>query len=142
MLTDQVALAADTTIRTGFSYGGSASNAGRWAARHVPSGVNQSIVFTGTGTTNPSAVQTVTDFSGRHVVRGIIGASQTIAEVDGVAGSPTSIVPATGTDLVRMGTRPDTLAGYWNGTHNTILVTLPLTTAQASLTYAFLNTRK
>jgi hypothetical protein len=76
------------------------------------------------------------------VQRAIITATSVQQDVDGVAGSPTAVVPATGTTRLRLGANSANTAGSpANVIISAALITGPLTDAQAAQLYAYLNRR-
>lgn len=91
---------------------------------------------------NNNASNTNVDFSGRHVVRGIVGATTSNMNVDGIAGTDLVVVPATATTRLRIGAQCNTAAaGFWKGGVAAVLVTAPLSAGEAASMYSYLNTR-
>jgi hypothetical protein len=141
VLTDQAALAADTTARTSVAYGG-ASATTRALRRVVSVGANLVDIVIGDGASFANIGGPVIAYSGRHVARGIIGATQSSVDLDGTAGTPAAVVPATAATRLRIGASSATSpAGFWNGTHSAILFTASLSADEATLMYAYLNRR-
>jgi hypothetical protein len=141
-LVDQATAGASAGDTCAVSYG-NGDDAARALRRTSVSSVNRAMAMIGNGAIHPNSTNNNVDFSGRHVVRAIVGATTTNINVDGVAGSDASIVPATATTRFVIGADANSSASaFWNGVHNTIAVTAPLSAAQASLMYAFLNARK
>jgi hypothetical protein len=141
-LVDQTRLGTDANDGAIVAYGNGV-DAGRTAMRRSVSNTNRAVAMVGTGAAHPTSVNSAVDFSGRHVARAIIGSSTSNQNVDGVAGTDASIVPATSaTKLVIGGDALTTPGSPWQGVHNSVLITAPLSAAQASLMYAFLNARK
>jgi hypothetical protein len=141
-LVDQTALVADTNVRRAAHYGGASINASRGIGRSVVGGVNRASVFVGSGSAVTQVDNTSVILSGRHVLRGVIGATEARIDVDGVAGTPTSVVPATDTTRFRIGASSNTsAANFWQGGIGGVLVTAPLTDAQAAQLLAFLKAR-
>lgn len=139
-LTSQDALVADTTSRTVFSYGGSSISLRR-LERIVTTGVNRARLGVGTGAAGQVATHATADLSGRHVMRGIVGATISELDIDSVAGTPASIVPGTTTIGLSIGSSSNSASAFWTGIVSAALITLPLTTAQADQLYAYLNRR-
>jgi hypothetical protein len=142
LLLDQAALVDDTAIRVSLSWGDSAANSRRDIRRYV-SGGNRANTYVGDGGAGgANTTNTTVDFSGRHVQRAIITATSVQQDVDGVAGSPTAVVPATGTTRLRLGANSANTAGSpGNVIISAALITGPLTDAQAAQLYAYLNRR-
>lgn len=141
-LTDQAALAADAVARLPIAYGGLGTLLSRRLQRISNAGTNRARVVTGDGSTGIAAIQSSVDFSGRHAVRGIVGEANTDIAVDGTAGTPAAVVPATGTVRTRIGADTNTTpGGYWLGTHSLIAITAPLDATQAAQMLAYLKTR-
>jgi len=140
MLADQRALAADATVRVGFTYGSGNSPTTRYSGRTVVSAVNRAISNAGNGTAGVQATDTAVDLSGKHVVRVTISATTETIATDGNTAVSTAAVPNTGTANVRIG---GTVSGsnFANMIANAILVTSSLTTAQAAQMLAFLKSR-
>jgi hypothetical protein len=91
---------------------------------------------------NNNASNTNVDFSGRHVVRGIVGATTSNMNVDSVAGTDLVEVPNTATTRVRIGAQCNTAAaGFWKGVIASVLVTAPLSAGEATQMYGYLNAR-
>lgn len=138
-LLDQTALAADTATRIIASYGGSASTIRRAIERRVISGANRAaaVVFSAVAS-NGNVV-----FSGRHVVRGAIGATESSCHVDGIApAAPTAAVPATGTERMRIGAISNTSPGnYFQGVINRLLFVRPLSVDNAAALTSYLKAR-
>lgn len=140
-LVDQTALAADTSARYPFDYGGATSPLHRGIRRGVTAGVNQASASIGNGA-SATTVTVSGDFSGRTVVRAAAGATQTIVSRNGQVGNPSSIVPGTTAVRTRIGaTTVATPANFFQGVVSLILVTAPLSTDQAASLLAFLKTR-
>lgn len=140
-LVSQDALVADATGRTSFSYGGAGNNT-RFCERAVSGGVNRADAASGSGAGVVTCLNAGVDFSGRHVVRNIFTATAVQCDVDGVVGTPQAVVPSTNTTRGRIGANSaGTPGAYWNGVHSTVLVVAPLTAAEATLLYAYLNRR-
>lgn len=140
---DQTALAADTTTRNLFSFGGGTGATARRLRRDVLGGVNRALMATGDGATAIGPNNANVDFSGRHVVRGIVGAPTVEIHVDGVTGGTSNVVSATGAVRTRIGASDATTpGGFMQGVVSAVLVTAPLTAPEAASLYAYLNARK
>jgi len=141
-LIDQTALVADTNPRIITSYGGNVSTSRRRLTREVVSGVNRVSVSAGIGSGEQTRTNTSIDFSGRHVVRGIITGSAIQTDVDGTAGASLAAVPATGTTRTRFGANTaDTAAGFLQGVVSMIAFTAPLSSDEAGKMLNYLKTR-
>jgi hypothetical protein len=141
ILSDQTTSATDGTTRRAFAYGGG-SNDSREMIKTVVSGVNRAQAAIGDGVTRVFPTNTGVDLSGRHVTRALIGPTLARADVDSQAGTESAVVPATASARTRIGaTATPTAAGFWSGIHNSILVTSPLTEAEAAQLTAYLKAR-
>lgn len=142
-LVDQTALPADATNRHIITWGLN-SNTNRYIARLVNSGANRGFAAAGNGTTGIVSINTSVDFSGRHLVSGRVSATDVQADVDGVAGSPSAVTPATGATRLRLlAASAGTAAGFWQGPANAIFITSPtLTAGQLASITAWANARK
>jgi hypothetical protein len=144
-LVKQAALAADTTARFAFAYGGNAAATRRSVDRIVDTGVNRYRAGSGDGTNQRIATVTTVDFSGWSVVRHVC----TIDEIAGLNG-PAILASGTagaahlaGTTRTRMGaSTADTAANFWNGSVAAVLVTSALTNPQADSLARWLNGRR
>lgn len=140
-LVDQTALAADTATRTAFAYGGLTATTRR-VDRQVSVGVNRGAMVVGDGALGTTALNGSVDLSGRHVIRGVVTSTNERPDVDGVAGTTESIVPATGSNRVRIGaTSATTASGFWQGQVAAALVTSALSATQASQLLTYLKAR-
>lgn len=142
-LADQTALVADTTNRDLFAYGGGTFPTSRVIRRIVLSGVNRARAITGDGAASQNTTNTLVDFSGRQIVRAIVGATQTRINVSGQEDpTPTAVVPATGSVRTRIGASPlGTAAFFYQGVINYVAITGPLTDAQSAQMIQFLKSR-
>lgn len=128
----QSALAADTTTRQLFGYGGTSNATRRAVVRRVSGGVNRFGADIGDNSVAQPINDAAVDFSGRHVLRVAVGATSTSVAIN--SGTPTSgsAVPATGTTRARIGaSTANTPANFWNGIVRDIIVTGPLSANQA-----------
>lgn len=123
-LGSQSALAADTTSRWAFAYGGSGTE--RRLGRAVTTGVNRARAQADATT----ATDTLVDLSGIHVLRGVFGATSTSVAADGQTATSAAVVPATGTTQIRIGNGA-TANGRWQGVLNALFV---IDTAHANWT--------
>lgn len=140
-LVDQTALVADATIRFIVSWGGTASTNSR-ALRRTVSTLNRGSTSVGNGSTAVLAPTVSVDFSGRHLIRGIVTATDTSAVVDNTIGTTAAVVPATGTTRLRIGASTATSASaFWQGVISCVFITTALTAAQAAQMTAFLIRR-
>lgn len=129
----QDALVADTTTRYAAGYSNSSVVNGRAIARLVVSSVNRARVYTGTGAAATTATDTAVDLSGVHVMRGIIGATQTSIQVDGGSLINATVTPVTDAPTrFSVGSIPALAASnWWKGKIAAVLITKPLTAQQA-----------
>jgi hypothetical protein len=142
MLIQQDTLAADTSGKQIFAYGGNAGASRRSLTRSVVTGVNRARSNTGTGGATVDVTDTAVDFSGRKVLRAVFSATETTLTIDTTTTGPTAAVPATGTTRVRFGSSTnDTATGFWNGKMRDIIVTSPLSAAQAAALKTYLDSR-
>ena len=140
MLVDQAAPASDPTIRYAASYGLGAGT--RRAVTRAVSTLNRGRGQVGDGAGGANVPEPAVDFSGVHVVRLRVGATQSIIEIDGVAGAAADIVPATSNTRFRIGaTDSSTATNFWRGSFNFIASTAPLSAGDASKMLAFLKQR-
>jgi hypothetical protein len=133
--------ATDATTRHVAGYANSSAANGRSLARIAVSSVNRGRTYTGTGASASVATDTHVDFSGVHVLRGIFGATQTSAQVDGEALVTATVTPATGTPaLFMVGSIPALAASnWWSGKVSAVMVTKTLTTQQATDLHSYLG---
>lgn len=141
-LTAQSALVADTSSRTLFGYGGT-STTSRRLRRAVISAANRVDIIVGDGSLSNQSIEGTVDFSGRHIVRGRVTATECSVSVDGGAfNTPVASVPSTGTTRTRIGCDTAGSPGqFWNGDVHSILVTRPLTDDLAARMLEYLGTR-
>lgn len=139
----QDALVADTGARRLISIGG-ATLSSRYIRRFVSGGVNRIHALVGDGTSLVQSGIPAVDASSRHVVRGIFTATSVQAGVDGTLGTSAAVVPNTPATRVNIGASSSSAIGaeYWQGKIRDVIVTLPLTTAQAAQMQAFLLPRR
>lgn len=140
VLVDQQALPADTGNRDLFSYGNASASSVR-VARAVNAGTNVVSVQVGNGTTSVGASNSA-NLSGRRTIRGIIGPTGTVVEVDGVAGPAASVTPSISIARIRFGAGPAGVAGaFLQGQLSFIAVTMPLSASDAAQMLAYLRAR-
>lgn len=141
-IVQQDALPGDVTARRWFSYGGNTGNDNREARRSVAAGVNKASASVGTGAASAGANSVpADDFTGRHLHRVVITATDITQYVDGVASTPVAAVPATAATRVRVGLSTNG-AGPWNGKGRDKIVTSLLTTDQAAALQAWAMPRR
>lgn len=128
---------AITTLST-LSYGGDAT--ARAIARVVVTTVNRGR-GSSSGTGTATAVNSTVDFTGIHMARLRVTPTTINFSVDGGAETTSSLVSATETQRVRIGTAAFSSATSWTGKMNALLVTAPLTDAQGTRLTAFLKAR-
>jgi len=139
--------AADTTTRNFVGYGGngvSVSTGVRRIFRTVTTGINRAGAGTGLSPSGSvSVTNTSVDFSRRHVVRVIFGATETTTYVDGIPEGPTAAVPGTLALRFRVGGSLITIPTlFWQGPIAAILVTNPLSAAKATGLHNYLMARR
>lgn len=140
-LLDQTALAADSTVRAVFSYGGNTAASRRTMQRAVSTGANvaQARIGNGSSSVTPSGTG---DYSGRHVVRAVSSLTDVRVDVDGVVGSTSAVVPSIGSTRTRIGAlNSDTASGFLKGVLSLVAVTAPLSDAEAAQMLTYLKTR-
>lgn len=139
-------LVSSTTIGSVVATKIIASHAGSSAAdalrlRRIGTGTtSQGGSSTGTSSTSINAMNTTTDFVGRHVLRGAFGLTQTKAYVDNDAAVTISAVPFENAGPFVIGAT-NTGTAVFPGIMNAVLVTLPLSDSQAALLLSYLKTR-
>lgn len=139
-LVSQDALPADASERCAVSYGGSSLTTGRAITRVVTTDTNRARGRTGTGAGATNVNDTVVDFSGVHVARQIVGATQSSLSLDG--GSPTNAaaVPSTTNQRLRVGSiNASAPSSNWIGKIAAVLVTLPLSEGKATALHGYLG---
>jgi len=140
-LVDQTALPADTSNRMTASYG-AGSTLRRALSRTVVTGVNRGRADAGNGTVSVTATDSLVDLSGRHVLRGVVTATDVSAAIDGATATTAAAVPATDVTRVRLGANSSTTAAnFFQGVISLIAVTAILNTAQAAQMMAYLKAR-
>jgi len=123
-------------------YGSTATiNTTRAISRISSSSVNRARAVVGIGASAPQAIDSSTDFSGFHVIRGVFGASSTSISIDG--GPPTSVsaVPATDTSRTALLAAMGLINGFFTGKFSVGLVTNPLSADKAEALLALLQQR-
>lgn len=138
-LVDQQAPVGDTTFRRIFAYGPS-NNASRQLAHLGTASATRATGRVGSGTAFLTAYQS--PFSGVSTVRMAVGAEAFSVAVDGSSSGDTPAVPDTGDTYLGIGIGLSTLSGPWMGSINAILVTTPLTEAEALQLTDYLDNRK
>lgn len=130
----QTALVDDTTVRVVTGTGGNSALSTRRLQRSVVASVNTAGMAVGTGAATVTVVNTNVELYGRHVLRGVIGATTSRVDCDGVPGEPQAVTPNSGTSRIRIGANNNgTATSFWQGAVNAILYTAPLTDQQAAL---------
>jgi hypothetical protein len=140
ILLSQDTLVADTTERYACGWAGSSVVAGRAISRVVTGGVNRARGRTGIGASAASADDTAVDFSGVHVIRQIVGATQSSLSVDGGTLNSVAAVPATTNTRFRVGAIP--AAGATNHLKckiGVVLVTRTLSADKAAALHHYLG---
>jgi len=142
-LVDQLNLGTDATNRGISGYGGDTNATQRRLLRETLSNNNRAACMVGNGASTATADVLTVDFSGRHVVRAVVGASSTVVTIDGTSGSGASVTPSTGTSRVRLGAVPNTVAGaFFNGRIRDAIFTNALSADQAALLQTYLLNRR
>lgn len=140
-LVDQTALNSAAGQRQIVTYG-SATNDRRMIYRDVASAENRFRVVGTRSTNGVVASQNTIPFFGRHVVRGIFNGTQIIAEIDGVQGSPTALLPLTTNARLRIGASPLSAANaFFQGVMSMSAITGTLDGDQATQMYSFMAAR-
>lgn len=138
----QGSLVADTADKTLASYRGNSGLTQRTLQRVVSGGANRAQGAVGNGAST-LPVTNAADFSSRHVLRLQVGATQSILSVDGVAGTPVSVVPATSLSRLRVfalgGSSP---SNFYLGPLRDLAFTLPLNDSAAASVTKFLMPRR
>jgi hypothetical protein len=140
-LCSQDADPSDATTRHVAGYANTSLANGRSISRIPVTGVNRGRTYMGTGASAGVATDTHVDLSGVHVLRGILGTTQTSVQVDGEALGTTSVTPATGTPAFFMvGSIPAlAAANWWQGKISVIVVTKPLSSDKATALHNYLG---
>ena len=140
-LVDQTAPASDATLRVALGYGND-TNSCRRIRRQVISSVNRGTTVVGQGASAVTVADTAVDLTGRHVIRSRIEAATAYVAVDGNATTSAAATPSTGTSVTRIGgTETATASSFWQGQVAAVLVTAPLSAAQAASLTAYLKAR-
>jgi len=128
----QDALAANTTFRAVFSFGGTTGNTSNQLLRWVSGGQNSILWQIGQGASTAQPIQTTTDLSGYRYIRGQSGATG-IVGVDGVDGSSVASSQNISTTRTRMFANTANTAGNFGQCANRdVVITAPLTAGQAT----------
>jgi hypothetical protein len=139
-LLSQDALPADTTERYAVGYSGTSVTTGRAISRYVNAGVNRARGRTGTGAAATSVNDAAVDFSGIHVIRQIVGATQSSLSVDGGALTNGAVVPSTTNSRFRVGAiSASGPSNYWQGKVAAVLITKPLSDDKAADLHRYLG---
>jgi len=139
-LLEEVRLASDTATRFFGAWGNSNSICRRVGSIGETTAVHCR-VSTGNGASAVSHTGS-TELFGRHVVRGVTEPTQSWSEVDGVASTPTAVVPASTAPRLRTGANAnDTAANFGKFVFKARVITKPLTVAKANMLRAFLSRR-
>lgn len=134
----QDALAADTTERYVAGWGPASVTNGRAISRFVNTGVNRARGRIGINGSAVSVNDAAIDFSGVHVIRHIVGATQSSLSVDGGVLTTAAAVPVTTNQRFRVGAIPAAAASnWWQGKISAVLVTKPLTDDQAAALHSY-----
>lgn len=122
VVSQQDDVATDTTVRAAVSYGGAASTSRRAVERTVNAGVNRPRIAAGDGVGIPTVSNSAVAMNGRHLVRGLFTPTSIRADIDGIAGTPTAVVPATVNTRARIGAVSNTTASnLYKGKHRHVI---------------------
>lgn len=139
---DQAAPASDAAVRYFASYGGSAQTNNRVCRRAVSAGANVLTANTGSGASGVISPAAPGDFSGRKIIRHVFGATATNCELNGAAGSPVTVTPATGSSIFRLFANTAASPGsFGHGGISLLLFTDILNPTEAAKMTAYLNAR-
>lgn len=142
ILGQQDALAADATLRPCLGYGNTAANS-RFLARDVPAGANRGRLNVGDGVGATAVIGNAVDCSGRVVLRGEVGATQSTITVNGTVDDTDAGVPATTATRFRIGSAvAATPTTFWNGQIVVAIVTAALSAAKATALQSYLMSRR
>lgn len=135
---------ANSVAGTGtvLQYGsGSTTNNTRRIVRVQDGGENRGNLMVGTGGSGPSVTNISVVFAGRHVILGKASGTTIECVMDGTGMTPAAVVPATtaGGNAAIGGAVNG--GNFLLGVINSVLITLPLTTAEEALLNAYLNRR-
>lgn len=126
------------TARRAISFGGASGATACRVGRSVQSSVNRANAVVAAVTNT----ETTIDFTGIHVLRTQVTGSALFVGIDDVAGTSVATTSAIGTARLRLGATDNATAdGFWLGSIASILVTQPLSVAQANLMLSFLKSR-
>jgi hypothetical protein len=142
-LVKQDALAADATVRTIIAWGNGTGATTLSFRRNVVTGVNRAQAAVGNGTVTTTITNNVVDFSGVCVVRLLLDGVNGQIEVNGTAGTPAAIAPASlSTTRTRIGASASTSANvFFQGGINNIAITTALSVNDAALMLAYQKAR-
>ncbi len=134
-LVTQTALAADAGSKMAFSSGGTSGALSRRVLRAPSAGVNRASITVPDGTSFATVRDDVTDFSGGpFICRSVFADGASALQVNG--GTPvtgTGTLAGTTSNRLRFGaSSPTTASNFWQGLISAILVTDPLSAAQAA----------
>lgn len=141
VITEQQALAADTSERAVFGYGGGSAATARRASRSVNTGTVRAMNRVGTGAGSGAIETTTPENLGRHVMRARIDATTYGISIDGNTEVTGSIVPATGSTRAVIGAT-DALGGFWQGVVRDVVVTGQLSAGQVTALLAWALARR
>lgn len=135
---------ADVTTRGVFSYGSATGTGGQRSLRRTPvASVNRGAAQFGDGVSSVVATDTVVALSSRHVVRCRITATAAFVSVDGNSEATAAGVPATASGIARLGNLSLTAGtNFHQGKIAAVLITNPLSAAQASALQSYLMNRR
>lgn len=137
---DQNVGPGDTTNNTIIGWGASGGAARFELLRSVIGGVNRAFINVGNGTTNVQVANAAVDFSGRHVLRAVVNGTTARVDVDGVASTVSSVVPALGTTRLVLGATAAP-SSFGQGIFSAGLIAPLLDSGDAGRMYAYFNRR-
>lgn len=143
LLADQQHTPAETGTRIAVAYGGATTADRRGISRLTSAGSNRASGTVGNGASiaavnAPSAVE----YLGPHVVRLIVGDLESQAHIDGLAGIPAPVTPATVFQRLRFAATSSTApAAYFKGVFSMVAFTSILSAQQSAQMLATANRR-
>jgi hypothetical protein len=141
-LVEQTALPADVTARTFFGYGTGTASVTLLMRRLSSGGFNRFSAVIGNATSGLAVTHSTADFSGKCVVRLTLDGVNATPYVNGVAGTPVAVAASITAGRSRVGANASpTAAAFWQGGVNNIVITNPLSAADATLMLAYQKTR-
>lgn len=138
----QDALVSDTGAKAIVSYG-SVATSRRALRRDVLGGTNRARLSVGSTSGEVVVSETTNDFLGRHVLRGVVGATASSISIDGNPPMSDSVIPNTSIDRIRIGAfTASNPMNFWHGAIRDLIVTSPLDAEQSEQLRTFLLARR